>query len=153
MRLIFVLSFLTVLACGKAAPETLSECQLLDGPEEVDSCIAEIAVSALKANPEASQEIVDAITDSAVRDYVLLAFQREIDPGSTLWCRQIHGGQLRSRCRTFQARPHLHRELVGGAPGRPPPGTAGPGGDRKRGPNPPEASDHGRPPPPPSERR
>ena len=123
MRLILVLSFLTAIACTKAAPRTLAECGSLEEVGEVDSCIADIAVDVLRANPEASEDIVGAITDPAVRDYVFLAFQREIDPGSTLWCRQIQSGQLRSRCRTFQSRPHLHRELVGGAPGRPPPGT------------------------------
>jgi hypothetical protein len=142
----FFLGLLCLLGCQQNASKTMADCQALPGVEAIDSCLASIAVALVRADLSAAKVVVDAIQDPAVRDYVLLSFTREIDPSSSHWCHQIKGKQLRSRCRVLVSRPHLHRELVGGAPGRPPPGTQGPGGNLKPNGPPGKSSQHGRPP-------
>ena len=145
MRGYFFLCWCLV-ACQRAAPKTMDECQAMGSVTDVDSCLASIAVATAKADPIASEVLLAAIEDPLVRDYVLLSFTREIDPSTAVWCQQIQSKQLRSRCRVLVTRPHLHRELVGGAPGRPPPGTQGPGGDLKPSGEPGMRGKHGRPP-------
>ncbi len=144
MRCFFV-GFIFMIACQQNAPKTQSDCQGLSGAEAVDACLASIAVQVVKADMSAAEALLGSIQDPLVRDYVLLSFTREIDPSTSHWCHQIKSKQLRSRCRVLVTRPHLHRELVGGAPGRPPPGTQGPGGDLKPGGSQSESPKHGRP--------
>ena len=127
----FFLGFLCLIACQQNAPQTQSDCQALSGAKAIDACLASVAVQVVKADGSAAEALLGSIQDPLVRDYVLLSFTREIDPSTSHWCHQIESKQFRSRCRVLVARPHLHRELVGGAPGRPPPGTQGPGGDLK----------------------
>jgi hypothetical protein len=148
----FFLGFLCLIACQQNAPKTQSDCQGLSGAEAVDSCLASVAVEVVKADLSAAKVLLEAIQDPLVRDYVLLSFTREIDPSTSRWCHQIKSKQLRSRCRVLVTRPHLHRELVGGAPGRPPPGTQGPGGDLKPSDPLGDPAKHGRPPSKPSKK-
>ena len=135
---------------------TLEDCRSMDDVGARDTCFAEIAVEIYRANPEEGEALLLEIQSTDVRDYVLHTYTREIDPSTARWCQQIQGREMQSRCRLFVQRPHLHRELVGGEGGRPPPGTRGPGGDlppQGQGAGPPpgerrDSSDHGRPPPP-----
>ena len=134
----------------------MEDCRSVEEGGARDTCFAEIAVSVYRANPQEGEALLQEIQGTNVRDYVLHTYTREIDPSTARWCQQIQGREMQSRCRLFVQRPHLHRELVGGEGGRPPPGTRGPGGDLPPGPpggglTPGErhdSSDHGRPPPP-----
>ena len=142
--------------CGGSSPVTLDDCRSVEAGGARDTCLAEVAVSVYRANPEEGEALLLEIQSTDVRDYVLHTYTREIDPSTARWCQQIQAREMQSRCRLFVQRPHLHRELVGGEGGRPPPGTRGPGGDlppgaSSGGPPPGErrdSSDHGRPPPP-----
>ena len=125
----------------------MEDCRAMEEIGARDTCFSQIAVEVYRQNPEEGEALLREIQDPNVRDYVLHTYTREIDPSTARWCQQIQKRESQSRCRLFVQRPHLHRELVGGGPGRPPPGTRGPGGDV-----PPEGHrdvpEHGRPPPP-----
>ena len=155
-RLAFSSALMALGACAGSSPVTLADCREMDEVGARDTCFAEIAVATYRANPEQGEALLLEIQSSDVRDYVLHTYTREIDPSTARWCQQIRGREMQSRCRLFVQRPHLHRELVGGEGGRPPPGTRGleatcplrsqalwpPSGPRQ------DSSDHGRPPPP-----
>ena len=153
----FSLALVVLGGCRGSSPSTIEDCRSLAESGARDTCFAEIAVAVYRASPQEGEALLQEIQSTNVRDYVLHTFTREIDPSTARWCQQIQGREMQSRCRLFVQRPHLHRELVGGEGGRPPPGTRGPGGDLPPGSSgdaPPlgvrqDSSDHGRPPPPP----
>jgi len=151
MRLSLLPFVLLFLSCGSGSKtENSAEgCASIEDVGQQDECWSRIAVEVYRQNPEEGEALVERISDPLVRDYVLLAFTREIDPSTARWCQRIQNTQMRSRCRVLVSRPHLHQELVGGGPGRPPPGTMGPGGNLNPDALGGDSSDHGRPPPPP----
>ena len=129
MRLFWTCGLLGLGACGGASIETLEGCLGVDDLDKRDSCLADIAIVTYRADPAEGESLLAQITSSDVRDYVLHTYTREVDPSTRRWCEQIQGDQMRARCLTIVSRPHLHRELVGGPTGRPPPNSMGPGGD------------------------
>ena len=148
MRLFLHGALVALSACGGSSPSTLNDCRELEDSGARDTCFSQIAVEIYRQNPTEGEALLQEIQSAEVRDYVLHTYTREIDPSTARWCQQIQGREMQSRCRLFVQRPHLHRELVGGATGRPSPGPQGDEvehlPDRQRI----DSSDHGRPPPP-----
>ncbi len=96
---------------GPEAWRTEADCTALEDPARRDDCYAQVAVGVFRASTERGEALLEAVGSPLVRDYILLAVTREVEPTTFRWCERIENEVLAERCRSFVHRPHLHREL------------------------------------------
>ncbi len=136
----YALSFLPLLAaCSGAAPRSAEDCADLRSEKDRDECYLAVLTDVFKQDAVAGVEMVETkISDPVNRDFAWYQVTKTVDPHTNKYCDRIKDATLAARCRTVVSRPHLHRELMGGAPGgsgAPGPG-GGPGGGGGPGPGP-----------------
>jgi hypothetical protein len=135
-------------AAGCGGPSRPEDCEAMAAGTARDECYLAVLPDVFRQDPTRGGEFAQRIDDPLVRDFLYLTVTREIDPATDRWCNLIQEDALQGRCKLIVSRPHLHREILGDAPGgrAPPPGGGprGPGGPPPGGPPP---SGGGAPPP------
>ncbi len=104
-----------LLSCGGGWND-LEDCANQRKSNQKDECYAELLPELFRSDPEKADGIAQReVSDTQVRDFIYLAVTRKVDPSTLRWCDRIQESVLAERCRVLVNRPHLHRDLLGGA--------------------------------------
>jgi hypothetical protein len=132
VRNALAIALLLLAGCDESEPGSIDDCLELDEGETRDACLESTIVETFRVDPARGEQIISEQVDNPqLRDFMWYIVTKEVDPGSNQYCLKIETPSLAERCRSIVARPHLHRELLGGdgqqgAGGGPAPGGGSP---------------------------
>ncbi len=103
------LGSLLATACSRGEPREWerTECETLSLPQR-DECLAAVLPALFAESRDQGEAWLEKVTDTQVRDYVLLEITRSVDATTRRYCNRISAEDLREGCLKLVQRPHLH---------------------------------------------